>query len=124
MRFYTTNLSSSLLNSLNLDYTGLYCNYALYSYFIQSNLATSANSLFTNLQTGGTLTIGNVSASNTINGLTNTINGSTTINGNTTTGSSNSISSNFFYFQSASGVKNLFTTATTATINFASSTST
>jgi len=47
-----------------------------------------------------------------------------TLSSNTATGGSNSISSNFFYFQSVSGAKNLFTTANGATISFSSANST
>lgn len=78
---------------------------------------TGTKNIFTNGIAGAVLNIGSTLG-------TNTINGNTTLIGNTSAGSSNAISANFFYFQSATGTKNLFTTASTASINYGSATCT
>lgn len=97
-------LSNSFVSGATTDSLSLYT-------------TTGTKNIFTNGIAGAVLNIGSTLG-------TNTINGNTTLAGNTSAGGSNSISANFFYFQSATGTKNLFTTATTASINFASSTST
>lgn len=79
IRFYTSNTLGTLFNSLNIDYNGVTCVYNLYAYRIQTNLPTGANSIFTNLALGSTLTIGHIDCPNTFNGAT-TFNLSTTFN--------------------------------------------
>lgn len=109
----TTDTSTAPLTT----FESVNVNSTLKSNNITGLATTGAKNIFTNLIAGSSLVIGSTLG-------TNTINGNTTLNGNTSAGSSNAISANFFYFQSGAGTKNLFTTATTASINFASSTST
>lgn len=116
--FISKNSGGTNNTSLTVDSTGITVGGVLKTVTIQSSNTSSNNKLFDNLTTGGSITIGTAGFSNTINGST------TTMNTNVSLGSSNSVSSNFYYFQSATGAKNLFTNATTATITFASSTST